>query len=64
MAEDAEQFGHAELEDIARRASTLARRTTDPSLRIALSLFGESALNLAAKMPRPAPEPAAPAREP
>lgn len=65
MPDDNEQFSHAELESIARRANALARRTTDPSLRIALSLFGESALNLAAKLPRPVPEPAAsPTSEP
>jgi len=59
MADEIEPFEVQELRTIGERALALARRVDDPSLRIAFSLFGESALNLAHKLPQPEapPEP-------
>jgi len=52
VSEAAKPFTPPELHEIAERAMSLARQDPDPSLRIALSLFAESAMNLAAKLPR------------
>jgi len=52
MTEPAKPFAPRELRAIAERATSLARGADDPSIRIALSLFAESAMNLAAKLPR------------
>ena len=52
MEDGLQPFDPPELREIAVRAMSLARTNDDPSLRIALSLFAESALNLAAKLPQ------------
>jgi hypothetical protein len=53
VTESTDAFESKELREIAERAMSLARNADDPSLRIAFALFGESALNLAAKLPQP-----------
>jgi hypothetical protein len=55
MAEEA--FRREELRELSQRASGLARRTDDPSVRTALQLLAEVAENLARKLPvEPAPD--------
>jgi len=52
MGADPQAFDARELRQIAERAMSLARQHDDPSLRIALSLLAESAMNLASKLPQ------------
>ena len=53
------QFTPGELKQIAQRAFTLAKQADEPAVRIALGLFGESAENLAKRLPDGQPPAAA-----
>jgi hypothetical protein len=51
-------FTAEELRETARRAFVLAKDADSPAMRIALGLFGESAENLAKRIPQAPVEPA------